>query len=202
MSKRTLAVALTLTLVAAAGWALAQQDQPVVPPPAEGATVPQPVAPAPSLDVPAPPRAGRLAGSGTPGRYAVALSGERGLLVDTATGKTWDLARSADGRAAWLPARRLDADKDVQQWFDQQRQQGAARLEQEHQKARYAAEVARAQRERVGAEAQQAKLRDELRRTERRLKELQAQQDQARAEQERLRQFLRELNPPDAKKGK
>jgi hypothetical protein len=209
MSKRIQAVAVALALLAAGSWALAQQNAPLpaenVPAgPAFQPDVPLPRGPLPPpavnvVKAPAAPRAPQ----GFPGRYAVALSGERGLLLDTATGKTWDLGRSADGRAAWLPTRRLESEKDVQQWLDQQRQRGAARLELQRAKDRLAAEVARAQQERQQADALQAKLRDKLRLLEDRLRELQAQKDQARAEQEQVLRALRDqLNPPDRKKDK
>jgi hypothetical protein len=48
------------------------------------------------------------------------------VLVDTATGRTWDLERGADGSAAWLPARWLVSEKDAEQWRQQEKARGAA----------------------------------------------------------------------------
>jgi hypothetical protein len=212
MSKRFLAAALPLGLLAAAGWALAQRAPPagtpgeVVPPPAAAGQKPPPVVrgpsapaaagqkpapvvadPSPSLDaVAAPARGAPPKGVGAPGRYAVALSGERGLLVDTATGRTWELRRGAGGRSVWAPVRRLGSGRDFQQWLDRQKALGADRKAKERKEARATREAER-QALAKEQEAARAAVRDERWR----LQALKVQQDKARAEQEDLLQALK-----------
>jgi hypothetical protein len=109
MSSRYLAVAFAVALLGAGGWALAQQDVPPPPqPPVIPIIPPNPAPPPPGLP-PAPAMVPR------PGRYAVVQAGKSALLVDTATGRTWELERGSSG-AAWVPVRRLDSDKDVRDW--------------------------------------------------------------------------------------
>jgi hypothetical protein len=164
MSKRTLTVAVALALVAAGGWALAQQTG-VVPPPAAGPQAPP---------VPKAPR-------GATGRYAVALAGERGLLVDTAAGKTWELVRGSDGRAAWIPARKLGSDKEARQWLGAEKERAA---DQERAKA--------------------AALRAEAKREAARPRDLSQEHDLAlralEAAQRRLRELERKATPDKDKK--
>jgi hypothetical protein len=149
MSKRFAAAALALGLLAAGGWALAQQAQQQGPgsaaPPSDVPVVPDVAPDRPGQ--PPPP-----AGPAAPGRYAVVRLDKGALLVDTATGKTWDLERGADGRAAWVPARRLDVKKDVERWRQEEKARGAAaqdrlrELEAELERVRYAARLREAQR--------------------------------------------------------
>jgi hypothetical protein len=101
MHKRTVAVALSLTLAAAGGWALAQQGGPRSSagggPGAAGTG-----------------RAARPAAKAAPGRFSMVSSQEATLLLDTATGKTWVLSKaSAGGPPFWLPVARADSAKDV-----------------------------------------------------------------------------------------
>jgi hypothetical protein len=154
MSKHFAAVALALGLLAAAGWALAQQGQPQGP----GPNTPAGVKPPPANDLPvvlAPGQRGLppgLAAPAAPGRFAVVRLDKGAVLVDTATGRTWDLERGADGRAAWLPARWLVSEKDAEQWRQQEKARGAAaqdrvrELEAELERVRYAARIREAQR--------------------------------------------------------
>ena len=84
MSRRFLAVGVSLVVLAAGGWALAQQ---------------------------AGNRAERAASAG---RFSVTGSGNTTVLLDTATGKTWVLTRAdAESAPFWLPAARVDSVKDV-----------------------------------------------------------------------------------------
>jgi hypothetical protein len=84
MFKRIVA-ALALTLLAAAGWALAQQGQ----------TTPR-------------------AENGTAGRFSLVASGNTTVLLDTATGKTWLLSPSGThGAPFWFPVPRIDSVRDV-----------------------------------------------------------------------------------------
>lgn len=61
--------------------------------------------------------------AGTPivsgGRYAVSLSGDSSILLDTVSGDTWELARG--GRPAqpvWLKiTRRFDSERQVDKWY-------------------------------------------------------------------------------------
>jgi hypothetical protein len=168
MSKQMLTV-VVLALAAAGGWALAQQSRPPssFPRPDEPAPVQQSGAPA----VPQPGLGGKLPPAA--GRYHVALSGERGVLVDSATGKTWDLVRGNNGRAVWLPARKLDSDKDIRQWLDSEKDRGAALRERERALEREAALLQAEQeaQQRQAAERTQQALRA-LEEARRRLAEL------------------------------
>jgi hypothetical protein len=178
MSKRTLSVAVALALLAAGGWALAQQDVPLPAKVLQAGPVVQPGDALPTVPVPQPAvnvvkaPAGPQAPRGAPGRYAVALSGERGLLVDTATGKTWDLVRGSGGRAAWVPARKFDSDNELRQWLQAERQRAAA-----------------AGQERANVAALQAEADREAARR----KELLEEHDQALRALEAARQRLLEL---------
>jgi hypothetical protein len=55
-----------------------------------------------------------------PGRFAVALSANGTVLVDTATGESWVLRTGLDGPhglpATWRPIRRLDTQEKVEEW--------------------------------------------------------------------------------------
>ena len=51
------------------------------------------------------------------GRYEVAGTPTGPMLLDTITGNTWTLARSAAGtECAWLPTRKIDDLKDAKKW--------------------------------------------------------------------------------------
>jgi hypothetical protein len=67
------------------------------------------------------------------------------VLVDTATGKSWVLHRGGDGSAAWLPALRIDSDKEARQWREAETRRAAEALDEERAKvAVLQAEVERA----------------------------------------------------------
>ena len=171
MSTRLFTAVLVLVLAAVGGWALAQQSRPPssFPRPDEPAPVQQPGAQA----VPQPGLGGKLPPAA--GRYHVALAGERGVLVDTATGKTWDLVRGRDGRAVWLPARKLDSDKEIRQWLDAEKDRGAVLRERERALEREAALLQAEQeaQQRQAAERTQQALRA-LEEARRRLAELES----------------------------
>jgi hypothetical protein len=228
MSKRLLAFALAPALVAAAGWALAQEPAPPTPdarPPVETGPVQPPAVPVDAAPV-QPPAVGDRPqvrghqpgqkpapgvpprGAGAPGRYAVALSGERGLLVDTATGKTWELVRGAGDRAVWAPVRRLESGRDFDKWRDRQKALGADRKALEREEARA---VQREERDKVAKEQEVA--RAAVLAEQRRLLALKAQQDKVRAEQEirlkelqarerQLRRLQEQLDAARLKQGK
>jgi hypothetical protein len=190
MFKTFLAAVLTCALLAAAAWALAQQ---AVPAPRDDAPRPAARQQPPSADLAPPvpqPRETAPARAGSrPARYAVALSGERGLLVDTDTGGTWDLQRDARGRAVWVPARRLDAEKDYREWIERESKLHREEVLKDREKARQkAADAARVRldRERLDAATEREAVRQALRDAELRLKTLQDQQHRARAEQQGL----------------
>jgi hypothetical protein len=92
MSKRTAAALLVVALVGLGGWVLAQPGAP-----------------------------GPQKAEAQPGRYAVSGSGDKAVLLDTATGKTWQLRDSADGRTpTWLPLSRIDDPKEAAKWWAEQ----------------------------------------------------------------------------------
>jgi len=167
--------ALAIVLIAAAGWTLAQQPGSGRGAPIYRGTAPEP----PAAGTPGAP--GTPVARAVPGRYTVALSGERGLLVDTITGKSWDLQRGVRGRAVWVPAERLDSDKDVQRWLDEEQSRGAKRRQatEEERREREAREAAlRDQVEKLREEAQiqRARAQQALQEAEQRLRELQRKQ--------------------------
>jgi hypothetical protein len=180
MSKRFLSVALVLTLLAAGGWALAQQDRPQAPGPIAPQDKPAPGRTIPVVPSIIPGQAGPAAApapQATPGRYTMVAAGAQAVLLDTATGKTWVLVRSGVS-AVWVPARRLESDKDVQRWQEENQQRGSQR------------EKARAEE----LQAREAELRAELQALRARA---QAQEEQARRREEEARraveQVLRQL---------
>jgi hypothetical protein len=172
MSKRVLA-ALSLALLAAAGWASAQ-------PPAEAPNPPLVIQRAQDPDVVVappglggPPRGaapGRRA-SASPGRYAVVRLDKGALLVDTVTGQTWDLERGADGRAAWVPARRLESEKDVRDWLKEREARRAAAQDRQRDLLEQAEKV------RHDVRLQEEEARRALEQARRRLEELQRAKD-------------------------
>lgn len=78
---------LTVAVLTLGGWALAQQTTPA-------AKTPTPASP----------------------QYMVSTSGETSVLLETTTGKTWVLHRSAEGENVWLLAQRVDTDQEVEKW--------------------------------------------------------------------------------------
>ena len=80
-----------------------------------------PVRQAESEGQPRPPRVRAIPSiqRGPVGRYAVAASEERMVLVDTTTGSTWVFCPAASGRpadAVWLPIRRIDDKDEASLW--------------------------------------------------------------------------------------
>jgi hypothetical protein len=122
MSKHFVGVALVLALLGAGGWALAQQGGSAagaggpVAEPGPGAQPNLPVVLPAGGSQPAAPAA-----QATPGRYTVAAAGAQAVLLDTATGKTWLLQAGRAGRAVWMPAQRLDSDKDLRKWLQEEK---------------------------------------------------------------------------------
>jgi hypothetical protein len=107
----------------------------------------------------------------------VVQAGAQAVLLDTATGKTWLLQPGGDGRAVWVPARRLDSDKEISAW---QKARAAERREQDTEKARID-DLIRDQHERALVEQQralqaEAETRRALDEAKRRLLELQKKQ--------------------------
>ena len=90
MTRRNLIVTFVVGFLALGGWAWAQQKNPGLP------------------GMPTPQQEG--------GPYAVASVGQSAILLDTKTGKTWELTHSADGQAVWLPGKRIDSDKEAEEW--------------------------------------------------------------------------------------
>jgi hypothetical protein len=95
------------------------------------------------------------------------------VLLDTATGKTWLLHRSADGNAAWAPVRRLDTDKPARQWREAEKQRAAEALDEERAKvAVLQAEVEREAARRRAQPQERDQARRALEEAQRRLREL------------------------------
>jgi hypothetical protein len=179
MSKRYVAVAMLLCLLAAGGWALAQQGRLQEP----GLEDPRQKA-APGANLPVVPsiipgQAGPAtvpSAQGTPGRYAVVQVGVQGVLLDTATGKTWLLQAGSAGRAVWLPAVRLDSEKDVRKWQEEEPQRDRAhQREKAREEQRQALQAEIDQLRRLADPAQTDAAR-RLQALEQRLRELQKNQ--------------------------
>jgi hypothetical protein len=148
MSKRHLAVALALVFALSGGWALAQQ--------LGGGGPPTTVQGAPAAA----------------GRYAVAVSDQTSVLVDTVSGKTW-VQVHADGRAVWLPARRIDSDKEADAWRQEERDRFRDRR---HLEKKEKAELEHLiQDERQKAAQAEADARRALEEAKRRLEDLERQ---------------------------
>jgi hypothetical protein len=93
MSKRFTVGAICVAVLSLAGWALAQQDQPV-------------------------PKKAEAEGA----RFMVAPAGSSAVLLETATGKTWVLHQSSGGPSCWIPAIRLERQEDFQAWQEKERE--------------------------------------------------------------------------------
>ena len=171
MSKRFLAVVLLLTLLAAGGWALAQENRGQNP----GSNAPKNLPRGLPATFPGQPAASGVPAA--PGRYAVVQVGAQAVLLDTATGKTWLLQPGGQGRAVWVPARRLDSDKEVQGWQEEHQDRGAQR-----EKAR--------EEEQRALQAREAALRAELEALQQRAR---AQEEQARRREEEARRAVEEV---------
>jgi hypothetical protein len=69
--------------------------------------------------------------SGPEGIYAVTASGETSVLINTRTGNSWQLVKSADkaSSSVWLPIERLDSPNSVAKWRaeEQERAQEVAK---------------------------------------------------------------------------
>jgi hypothetical protein len=93
MTRRNIAGILIVVLLALGGFAIAQQERPIVP-----------------------------AGALEAGLFTVSAAGESAVLLETKSGKTWVLQRSVEGESAWLPAKRLDSDDDILNWRKRERE--------------------------------------------------------------------------------
>jgi hypothetical protein len=97
MPRRHVIVALVVATLAFSGWAWAQTR----------------------IQGPQAPQAPLLGG----GPFAVSSVGQSAILVDTSSGKTWELTHSVDGQAVWLPGKRIDSEKEAEEWRQHNRQQ-------------------------------------------------------------------------------
>ncbi|HLW68875.1 MAG TPA: hypothetical protein VKS79_26425 [Gemmataceae bacterium] len=86
MTRRNVVVALVVVITVFGGWAWAQQRIQLNPPNSFG------------------------------GPFAVSQVAQSAILVDTSSGKTWELAHSVDGQAVWLPGKRIDSEKEAEEW--------------------------------------------------------------------------------------
>jgi hypothetical protein len=50
------------------------------------------------------------------GPFAVSPVGQSAILVDSSSGKTWEMTRSAEGQVVWLPCKRIDSEKEAEEW--------------------------------------------------------------------------------------
>jgi hypothetical protein len=103
------------------------------------------------------------------------------VLLDTATGKAWELVRSGDGRAAWIPVRKFDSDQEARKWLETEKQRADDR------------ERAKVSRLQADADLEAARRRDQLRERDLALRAL----EQAR---QRLRELDQKVAPDKDKK--
>jgi hypothetical protein len=94
MTRRNVIVALVVVILALGGWAWAQRIQ-----------------------GPQGPQAPLLGG----GPFAVSQVGQSAILLDTSSGKTWELTHSTDGQAVWIPGKRIDSEKEAEEWRHHER---------------------------------------------------------------------------------
>jgi len=93
MKRHHVMIAVVVGLLAMGGWGWAQQrNQPHVP-----VQPPTPV-------------------TFTGGPFAVSPVGQSAILVETSSGKTWEMTRSAEGQVVWLPCKRIDSEKEAEEW--------------------------------------------------------------------------------------
>ena len=92
MSRRYVTGIVVVGLLALGGLALAQQDRP-------GSKAPVPEA----------------------GQFVVSPAGQSAVLLETKSGKTWVLTSSVEGHSVWLPATRIDSEKEARAWQREQR---------------------------------------------------------------------------------
>ena len=109
MTRRDVIVALVAGALALGGWAWAQQKKPASSGPQTEATDPQPKGFPGSLPAGGP--------------FAVSQVGQSVFLLDSSSGKTWELTHSAGGQAVWLPGKRIDSEKEAEEWRQHNRQQ-------------------------------------------------------------------------------
>jgi hypothetical protein len=50
------------------------------------------------------------------GPFAVSPVDQSAILVETSSGKTWEMTRSAEGQVVWLPCKRIDSEKEAEEW--------------------------------------------------------------------------------------
>lgn len=108
MSRRYLLGIAVAGLLALNGCDFAPQD-PAEAQPAKPEVAADPAEPAarPAGAKPAPPEGGP---------FAVSPAGQSAVLLDTKSGKTWVLTRSAHGESVWLPASRIDSAQEARDW--------------------------------------------------------------------------------------
>jgi len=92
MTRRNVIVALVVVMSALGGWAWAQTRVQGPPPPVLGG-----------------------------GPFAVSPVGQSAILLDTSSGKTWELTRSVDGQVVWLPGKRIDSEKEAEDWREREK---------------------------------------------------------------------------------
>jgi hypothetical protein len=87
MSRRDVIGIFVFGLLALGGWALAQPERP-----------------------------GAKGGAAEGGQFVISPVGNTAMLLETKSGKTWDLRQSINGNSVWLPAKRIDEEKDAANW--------------------------------------------------------------------------------------
>jgi len=92
MTRRNVFIALVVGVFALGGWAWAQTRVQGPPPAVSGG-----------------------------GPFAVSPVGQSAILVDASSGKTWELTHSVDGQAVWLPGKRIDSEKEAEEWRHHER---------------------------------------------------------------------------------
>jgi hypothetical protein len=178
MSQRIFILTLAVALVGIATWAVAQQAKPVEPGGSQNALS------GPALQ-PEPKKA-----EGGHGPFAVAASGETAVLLDTARGKTWVLQQAGNGGAVWVPARRLDSEKEAREWLEEKRAKGTAL--QDQVRAHRAALEARQRARQEEAEKERGRLFRQQQEGER-LRAAREDRERARKALEDAERRLREL---------
>ena len=93
MSKTMSLSAVIVAALAFGGWLLAQQAQP-----------------------------DRQKADTGPVHFTVSPAGNSAVLLETTTAKTWVLSHSVDGTAVWLPARRIDSEREARDWLEREKE--------------------------------------------------------------------------------
>jgi hypothetical protein len=104
MSGKIVVGVVMVASVAIGGWALAEQERPAAKAPAQAES----------------------------GSFVVSPTAKSAILLDTKTGKTWELNHSVTRDHVWLPGKRIDSEQEANDWRKQEEEKGRVNEEKIH----------------------------------------------------------------------